>query len=120
MRKLVYRPAALADLDGIYDYIEPENPRRAASFVKDIRDRCRNLCTHPELGPAREDLGTGIRILPTAIIEKEAFRVLFAVGGGFDQLEASGVSGVASARANAEAYLGAILSLLEIPTVSSN
>ena len=64
MRKLVYRPAALADLDGIYDYIEPENPRRAASFVKDIRDRCRNLRAHPQLGPARDDLGLGIRILP--------------------------------------------------------
>ena len=64
--------------------------------------------------------GSGIEILDIPLIEKEAFRVLFAVGGGFDQLEASGVSGVASARANAEAYLGAILSLLEIPTVSSN
>ena len=64
--------------------------------------------------------GSGIEILDIPLIEKEAFRVLFAVGGGFDQLEASGVSGVASARANAEAYLGAILALLEIPTASSN
>ena len=76
MRKLVYRPAALADLDGIYDYIEPENPRRAASFVKDIQDRCRNLCAHPELGPAREDLGAGIRILPMLGRVVVAYRIV--------------------------------------------
>lgn len=64
MRKLVYRPSALADLDGIYDHIEPENPRRAVSFVNDIRQRCRTLCTHPELGPARDELSPGIRIYP--------------------------------------------------------
>ena len=64
MLKLLYRHAALADLDAIYAYIEPENPRRAASFVQDIRGRCRPLCTHPELGPARDHLSPGIRILP--------------------------------------------------------
>lgn len=64
MRRLVYRPAALADPGGIYDFIAPENPRRAAGFVDDIRQRCRTLRTHPELGPARADLGPGIRIYP--------------------------------------------------------
>ncbi|MCK0197374.1 type II toxin-antitoxin system RelE/ParE family toxin [Ancylobacter sp. 6x-1] len=64
MRELTYRPAALDDLDGIYDYIEPENPRRAFSFVEDIRKRCRTLCEHPELGPARSDIKPGLRIYP--------------------------------------------------------
>jgi toxin ParE1/3/4 len=64
MFSLVYRHAALADLDAIYDYIEPDNPRRAASFVQDIRNRCRALCDHPKLGRARDDLSNGIRILP--------------------------------------------------------
>ena len=64
MLSLVYRHLALADLDAIYDYIEPDNPRRAASFVQDIRDRCRPLCVHPQLGRARDDLRSGIRILP--------------------------------------------------------
>ena len=61
-----------------------------------------------------------IEILPTPLIEKEAFRILFAIGGGFDQLEASGVSGVPAARANAEAYLVSILDLLAKPTETSN
>ena len=64
--------------------------------------------------------GSGIEILDIPLIEKEAFRVLFAVGGGFDRLRTSGVSGVAAAQANAEAYLGAILALIEKPTVPSN
>src|ERR1700677_4508834 len=64
MLSLVYRHAALADLDAIYAYIEPDNPRRAASFVQDIRDRCRALCAYPKLGRVRDDLSAGIRILP--------------------------------------------------------
>ena len=54
-----------------------------------------------------------IGILPTALIEKEAFRMLFSVGGGFAELERSGVSGVPAARANAQGYLAAVLELLE-------
>lgn len=64
MLSLVYRHAALADLDAIYAYIEPDNPRRAASFVQDIRDRCRPLCVHPKLGPARDNISPGLRIFP--------------------------------------------------------
>lgn len=54
-----------------------------------------------------------IGILPTALIEKEAFRMLFSVGGGFAELERSGVSGVPAARANAQGYVAAVLELLE-------
>jgi chromosome partitioning protein len=59
-----------------------------------------------------------IEILPTPLIEKEAFRTLFAVGGGFAQLERSGVSGVPAARANADAYLASILELVAKPTAA--
>jgi toxin ParE1/3/4 len=64
MRSLAYRRAALADLDAIYAYIELDNARRAASFVQDIRDRCRTLRIHPKLGRVRDDLSPGIRVLP--------------------------------------------------------
>jgi toxin ParE1/3/4 len=61
---LIYRTAALSDLDAIYDYIEPENPRRAISFIEEIRERCRILCDYPKLGPARDSIASGIRIYP--------------------------------------------------------
>jgi chromosome partitioning protein len=50
-----------------------------------------------------------VELLQTALLEKEAFRTLFAAGGDFVSLEASGVGGVAAARANAEAYVEAVL-----------
>jgi chromosome partitioning protein len=53
-----------------------------------------------------------VELLPTALLEKEAFRALFSEGGGFDALEASGVSGVPAARANAQAYVEAVLELV--------
>lgn len=62
--RLVYRPSALADLDSIYDAIESDNPRHAASYVDEIRSKCRTLCDHPLLGPARDDVRPGLRIYP--------------------------------------------------------
>ena len=53
-----------------------------------------------------------VALLPTAIIEKEAFRLLFAVGGGFEQLIEYGAHGVDSAKANADAYLAAVLEVM--------
>jgi len=54
-----------------------------------------------------------IDILPTAIIEKEAFRALFATGGDLAALEAARVHGAAAARMNAQGFVAAVLALLE-------
>lgn len=54
-----------------------------------------------------------IELLNTALIEKEAYRALFAIGGGFDALEAQGVTGVASARQNAAAFVDAVLDVID-------
>jgi chromosome partitioning protein len=53
-----------------------------------------------------------IELLPTALLEKEAFRALFSIGGGFSTLEAEGVSGVPAARQNADAYVQTVLELV--------
>lgn len=91
MARLVYRPAALADLDAIYDFIEPDRPNRALRFVADIRDRCRVLTEHPHIGKSRDDLGPGIRILPMLgrvvvayRIEPDAIEVTRVFYGGQD------------------------------------
>ena len=54
----------------------------------------------------------GMELLPTALIEKEAFRALFAVGGGLGGLDENHVAGVPAARANAHAYVDAVLETL--------
>lgn len=60
-----------------------------------------------------------VAILPTALVETEAFRMLFAVGGGFDGLEKSGVADVAAARDNAAAYLAAVYDVMGLSPVAS-
>ena len=53
-----------------------------------------------------------IELLPTALLEKEAFRALFSIGGGLPNLESAGVGGVPAARLNADAYVKAVLDLM--------
>lgn len=36
-------PAALTELEAIGDYIARDNPRRALTFVRELRDRCLSL-----------------------------------------------------------------------------
>jgi chromosome partitioning protein len=47
--------------------------------------------------------------LDTPLFEKEAFRALFAIGGGWDAVAAGGVGGVPAARQNAQAYVEAVI-----------
>lgn len=53
-----------------------------------------------------------IDILQAALIEKEAFKALFEVGGDLAALEAHGVAGVPAARRNIEAYVDAVTDLV--------
>jgi chromosome partitioning protein len=53
-----------------------------------------------------------IAFLATPLIEKEAFRSLFAIGGGFAELEAAGVTGIVAAKQNADAYVDAVVALV--------
>jgi chromosome partitioning protein len=54
----------------------------------------------------------GVQILPTPLLEKEAFRALFHIGAGFEALEMNGVWGAAAARQNTAAYAKDVEDLL--------
>ena len=56
---------------------------------------------------------SGVDLLPTALIEKEAFRMLFDVGGDLDGLERHGAHGLASARTIASTYVDSVLEALD-------
>lgn len=56
---------ARADLDQIGDFIAQDNPRRAASFVGELLDRCRRLADTPRafpLVPRYENTGVRRRL----------------------------------------------------------
>jgi len=54
-----------------------------------------------------------VELLPTALVEKEAFRDLFAHGGGLEALEARGIYGLPAARQNTDAYVRCICEVVQ-------
>jgi|KBSSwiStaDraftv2_1062776.scaffolds.fasta_scaffold33438_5 chromosome partitioning protein len=54
----------------------------------------------------------GVQILPTPLLEKEAFRALFHIGGGFKALELNGVWGAEAARQNISSYTADIIDVV--------
>ncbi len=61
--KVAFSPKAENDLESIADTIATDNPRRAISFIREIRDHCHALSSAPESAPKRDDLMKGIRML---------------------------------------------------------
>jgi toxin ParE1/3/4 len=64
VRTLEYRRRAGRDLDGIKDYIARDNPRRALSFIRELRRICEQLAENPLMGRARPELRPGLRSFP--------------------------------------------------------
>ncbi len=69
-----WRPAALVDLDAIFDHIVDDDPAAALRVVTRIRTRCADLLEYLRLGPARDDLGAGIRLLIVPRLAAAAYR----------------------------------------------
>ena len=62
--RLEFSPAAQFDLIEIASFIARDNPARAYSYVDELEKTCEALSDFPELGPARPELGEGVRMLP--------------------------------------------------------
>lgn len=59
--QVVFTVQAEQDLEEIGDYIAADNPDRALSFVREIRDHCNRIAAAPLAYAARPELGEGIR-----------------------------------------------------------
>ncbi len=59
--RVVLSNQAEADLEEIGDYIAADNPARAVSFVREIREHCRRIAPAPLAYPARPELGDAVR-----------------------------------------------------------
>ncbi len=53
---------AESDLDEIALFIAADNPRRALSFVAELREHCFSVAKQPLAYPLREEYGAGVRL----------------------------------------------------------
>jgi len=61
--RCAFTPLAEADLEERGDYIAKDNPVRALSFIRELRDRCEKIVHMPRAAPLRPELGEGVRIV---------------------------------------------------------
>lgn len=57
-----FTPQAEIDLEEVGDYIALDNPRRAISFIREIRQHCEKIADGSHHYAVRPDLGDTIRI----------------------------------------------------------
>ncbi len=57
MAKVRFAAQAIRDLTEIGDYIARDNPVRATSFIRELRDACLALATFPRAYPAAKRFG---------------------------------------------------------------
>jgi len=62
--RCLYAAQAADDLNDITEYIARDNPRRALSFIEELRSRCEQLTTFPVAAPPRPDIAENIRLVP--------------------------------------------------------
>ena len=62
--RVVLSTLAEADLEEIGDFVALGNPRRAVTFIGEVRAKCQRLGQAPGLCTARPELGNGVRMLP--------------------------------------------------------
>jgi toxin ParE1/3/4 len=61
--RVAYSGRALREVERIARMIATDNPRAADDFVAQLEHRCSLLSAAPEMGPARPDIGHGVRSL---------------------------------------------------------
>lgn len=70
------------DLDAIADYIAQDNPRRAVTFIQDIRAKFRDIQRHPLIYQLRPDIGEQARLVTIG-----NYAILFRVIGEVVRIE---------------------------------
>ena len=89
--KVAFSRRALASLEQIGDYIAQDNPRRAVTFVRELRGRAGSIGKTPlacPLAPSLEDRGIRVRIHGAYLIlyriQADQVAILLIVHGARD------------------------------------
>ena len=62
--RCVFAARAAQDIQEIGDYIARDNPRRAVTFVGELRARCEAIVLQPLAAPLKPEYGDGVRMVP--------------------------------------------------------
>lgn len=71
-----------SDLDAIADFIALDNPRRAVTFIQDIRNKFYGIQREPLIYQLRPDIGEGARMVPVG-----NYAILFRITGNMVRIE---------------------------------
>jgi toxin ParE1/3/4 len=71
-----------SDLEAIGDYIAQDNPKRAVSFIREMRERIRAVGENPLIYRVRPEIGEGARM---AVVGR--YVILFRVVGEIVRIE---------------------------------
>lgn len=80
--RLELGPCVEADLEEIGDFIALDNPGRAVSFVREIRERFRMIADNPLIFRLRPEIGEGARLSPHG-----RYVILFRIGNDVVHIE---------------------------------
>lgn len=64
MPRLLIRPLAEQDLDGIWDYIALDSQERAEAVLRNLYDKMGTLAHNPYIGRERSEIMSGLRSFP--------------------------------------------------------
>lgn len=71
-----------SDLDAIADFIAQDNPRRAVTFIQDIRKKFHDIQREPLIYQLRPDIGEDARM--TTVVN---YAILFRIMGNIVRIE---------------------------------
>ncbi len=74
MTKVRYRALALADLDGIFLYLNERSPAVARNVLRAIRDAIDEITAHPEFAPQ-----TSIPDIRVKILGRYRYKIFYSV-----------------------------------------
>lgn len=61
--QVVFSPAAERDLEDIGDHIAHDNPARAVTFIREIREHCGLIASSPRAAPLWPEFGDNVRMV---------------------------------------------------------
>jgi len=77
--KLLWLPAAVGDLDAVFDYYVIRSPRAAATLYNKILDEAEILRTNPRIAPKEPLLENGLCEYRSLVVAKGKYKLVYTI-----------------------------------------